>query len=158
VAEYAGCAVSDKGEAVLFSAEHGAFAQSHNSHPGVDFQEFKDALFAGFPGMTFRVGVEVVGIDLEGEQGEGVEAQGVGDRHVVGSAQGRAGHVGTGAPPDEGGSCQYLLPDGLHEAQLVHLTHQLPGVATPHDDCSGFAHRCHGIFTTVYPHHVVPDF
>ena len=59
--------------------QHGAFAEADHPDIRVDLDEFLDALFAGFPGMAFRMGVEVMRIDLEGDQVAGVEPDRVDD-------------------------------------------------------------------------------
>ena len=64
------------------------------------------------------VSVQVVGVDVEWNELEGIEAWREDDGHVVGGADGHGGNVRSGARPDvRPPVIQNAVPDGLDQLQ-----------------------------------------
>ena len=79
--------------------------------------------------------VQVVRIDAEGHQVQGVERGRVADGHVVGRLDGLGGHVRSCAGAHEGHALvQHHLVDGLDQVVLVERGQQAEGVAAADED------------------------
>ena len=76
-----------------FNTQHRSFAQTNHINVRINFQELFDALFACFAAMSFRIGIQVMRIDLKRHQINGIKTLRVDDRHVVGGSQSRASNV-----------------------------------------------------------------
>ncbi len=103
----------------------------------VGFDEFEDALFAGFARVACGVGVQVVGIDLELHGADGPERAGFDDGHVVGRRNRRAADIASGRPAHVGYSGPDAVADDLHQSLFLHLLGQREGVAAAHADRFG---------------------
>ena len=122
---------------VTLHAQHATLAQTGHIDVVVGGDELLDALFARFAGVSGRIGVEVVRVDLEGNGADGVERGGLDDGHVVGGADRGAGYVAAGAPADVGHAFGQPGTDGGREPLLLHLLDEGKGVAAAYDQGAG---------------------
>jgi hypothetical protein len=80
-------------------------------------------------------------VDLEMKKIEGVEIFRLNNRHVIGSANGGTGHIGSGTPAYVWLSGFYSLPDNLQQLVFLYQMQELPGISSPDNDyIRGFYH------------------
>ena len=89
--EYPCLSRADQPYLFFFHKEHGSLAQTGYPQVGVYLDELFYPLFPGLSGMALRVGIEVMRIDLEGDEVESPERRRPYYGHVVGCPDGRAG-------------------------------------------------------------------
>ena len=100
-----------------------------------------ELLDAGLAGLAHvaggRVRIDVVGIDLEGDQAQCVQRRRLDDRHVVRGLDGRAGEVGAGAGAGVGEAGEGAIADRGEETAVVEGLQQAERVATAAEDGLG---------------------
>ena len=99
--------------------------------------------------MSFGIGVEVVGVDLEFHGTDGLERFRLHDGHVVCCADGRTGDVAACGPSDIGRSGFDFTQNGPHKPLLLHFFCQREGVAAAHTYGFGLADHARRILGAV---------
>ena len=89
--------------------------------------------------------MQVMRIDLERHQVQGLETHGIDDRHIVGGHDRRTRHVGSGTPTDIRNPRPYPCSDLRQQAIVVQGTAQFPGIAPADHHPLRIANRCDGI-------------
>src|SRR5437867_5348131 len=90
------------------------------------------------PGLSLvgraRIRIQVVRVDVEGDQDQRVETRGLYNWHVVGGLDGDAGDVGPRAGPDVGNSLLHAVADRAEKILLVESVQESEGVSSADED------------------------
>ncbi len=85
-----------------------------------------------------------MGIDVEGDEAERIEAIEGHDIPVIGGEDGRARHVGSGARPQIGHTREHALTNRGQQSRLPQALEERVGVAAAHEERVGTGERVEG--------------
>lgn len=129
-------ALSQQRGLITLHPHTGAFAQSQHGQAMIS-DKFSNSLVPRLAlVLAMGIGLQIMWIYVEWNEGEGLEAWRMHDRHVVGGMYGAGGHIGAGTTAHIGEALlQHQFAYQLHQLQLIQLLEQHKRVAAAHENC-----------------------
>lgn len=133
--EQLGIAIAQEDGLLALNPDTGALAKTQHGQSMVCDELLQPLVSRLALVPTTRLRIQIVRIDVEGNEGECLKARRIGHRHVVGGVNGSSCHIcARTAAHVRQSTLEHQFPNRIEQLHLVERTQQHKGVAAAHKD------------------------